>query len=472
MSRTLTKKSKQHAAAFALVIATLATSLSVVAAPPAPLGGTGKLRLNGTGITCFKTSSKRVPLVCGKPQVHYKITTMMGDPLASYAVTWSLFSLHIANLIGGGSQNYLAGSVPGKLWDAAKGMELSLYGAAIVKGSSPMVALQFNTGLGVKPGGELSLNVPDGYNWDKFLIYEKDGMGAYFKACYEDDLKYVAPADAKRLMRSGMTLEGLQVCPRSSVDTDRLDRAIDAFCEANPKNSARFCPKEQEEEVKAQKKGEPPDPFSALSNKPSAKADARQTSGSKEVEESVGSNALDELADRDFVRKILAQQREDFRNKADQACSTAMQKIDACISSESCPGSDPALCSSIPPEPRSYSKCLKTWSGCINCQDEMAVRREQCAGLSDQDADMWESKWGAQAKRCSDQKKLGGAEGACHVAAKRRCNPSAASMGSCMSKLMSGPDAPTFETARMTLSRDRAKKSQEKQGAVRRNFLD
>jgi hypothetical protein len=37
---------------------------------------------------------------------------------------------------------------------------------------------------------------------------------------------------------------------------------------------------------------------------------------------------------------------------------------------------------------------------------------------------------------------------------------------------MSGPDAPTFETARMTLSRDRAKKSQEKQGAVRRNFLD
>lgn len=433
MSRTLTKKSKQHAAAFALVITTLATSLSVVAAPPATPGGTGKLSLNGTGITCFKTSSKRVPLVCGKPQVHYKITTMMGDPLASYAVTWSLFSFHIANSIGGGSQNYLAGSVPGKLWDAAKGMELSLYGAAIVKGSSPMVALHFNTGLGVKPGGELSLNVPDGYNWDKFLIYPRDGSGLQW-ACPEDNLKYVASADAKHLMRSGVALEGLQVCPRSLVDTDRLDRAIDAFCEANPKNPARFCP--------------------------------------KEPEESVGSNVLDELADRDFVRKILAQQREDFRIKADQACSTAMQKIDACISSESCPGSDPALCSSIPPEPWSYSKCLKSWSGCLNCQDEMKARRERCAGLSDQDADMWESKWGAQAKRCSDQKKLGGAEGACHVAAKRRCNPSSASMGSCMSKLMSGPDAPTFETARMTLSRDRAQKSQEKQGAVRRNFLD
>lgn len=471
MSRTLFKKSKQHAAAFALVIATLATSLSVVAAPPATPGGIGKLSLNGIGNTCFKTNSKRVPLVCGNPQVHFKITTLMGDPLGNYGVKWSVFSFHIANANGGGSQNYLVGSVPGKLWDAAKGVELSFYGAAIVKGSSPTVALQFNTGIGVKPGGELSFNVPDGYNWDKFLIYPRGGSGLQ-GACPEDSLKYVAPADAKRLMRSGIALEDLQVCPRSSVDTDKLDRAIDAFCEANPKNPARFCPKEQKEKGEVKKKGEPPAPFAALTNKPSAKANARQSPGSKEVEESVGSNALDELADRDFVRKILAQQREDFRNKADQACSTAMQKIDACISSESCPGSDPALCSSIPPKPWSYSSCVNSWSGCINCSDEMAARREKCVGLSDQDADMWESMWGAQARRCSDQKKQGTAESACHVAAKRRCNPSSASMDSCMSKLMSGPDAPTFETARMTLSRDRAKESQEKQGAVRRNFLD
>ncbi|MFA5371941.1 MAG: hypothetical protein WC298_08220, partial [Sideroxydans sp.] len=420
----------------------------------------------------FKSNSKRVPLVCGKPQVHYKITTLMGDPLASYGVTWSLFSFHIVNANGGASQNYLAGSVPGKLWDAAKGVELWLYGAAIVKGSSPIVALQFNTGLGVKPGGELSLNVPDGYNWNKFLIYPKDGMGSIFRVCSEDDLKYIVPADAKNLMRKGIALEEFQVCPRSSVDTERLDRAIDAFCEANPKNPARFCPKEQEEKVEVKKKSEPPYPFPALSNKQSAKAAARKSPSSKEVEESVGSNALDELADRDFVHKILAQQREAFRIKADHACSTAMQKIDACISSASCQGPDLALCSSIPPEPWSYRKCLESWSGCLNCQDEVAARRQKCAGLSDQDADMWESKWGAQAKRCSDQKKLGAAEGACHAAAKSRCNPSSASMGSCMSKLMSGPDAPTFENARITLSRDRAKKSQEKQGEVRRNFLD
>lgn len=236
---------------------TLLSSAVFAATTPGAPGGSGKLTLGGVGRTCFQTPSKQIPLVCGQPVVHYKLTTLMGDALGHYGLTWQIDSIHIAAAKGhqikeGTAHRYPASGVPPAVWEGAQKIELSFYGAALVAGTSPAVALQFNTGVSVRPGGELSFNVPDGYNWDKFLIYPRPGAGLQW-ACSEQSPKYVEPADAKNLMRNGLELKGLQVCPRTSVDVSPVERAIETFCAANAKHPALFCDKDRAE-----------DPFASL----------------------------------------------------------------------------------------------------------------------------------------------------------------------------------------------------------------
>ncbi len=251
-------------------------SATVAAAPPAKPGGSGQLTLGGVAPVCFKSVSKQVPIVCGAITVHYKLDTLMGDPLGHYGLVWKLSSFHIANADGKGSQNYLGGSVPNVLWDAAQTTELSIYAAALVRGSTPPAALQFNTGVAVRPGGQVSFNVPDGYNWDQFLVKAKSDAGPDW-ICSEKNVNWVSPSDAKNLVRGGIELYNLKVCPRSSVSVDRLENAIATYCEAHPKSGARYCPKE---EVQSGKEKAPADPFASLDSGIKARAGARKTDGS------------------------------------------------------------------------------------------------------------------------------------------------------------------------------------------------
>ncbi len=253
-------------------------SATVAAAPPAKPGGSGQLTLGGVAPVCFKSVSKQVPIVCGTITVHYKLDTLMGDPLGHYGLVWKLSSFHIANADGKGSQNYLGGSVPNVLWDAAQTTELSIYAAALVRGSTPPAALQFNTGVAVRPGGQVSFNVPDGYNWDQFLIRAKPGSGPDW-ICSENSVNWVQPDDAKNLMRGSIDLYNLKVCPRSSVSVERLESAIAAYCEAHPKSGARYCPKEDQSPAHDDKNQPPADPFASLGGSTPSKAGANKPAG-------------------------------------------------------------------------------------------------------------------------------------------------------------------------------------------------
>ena len=243
---------------------------------PGAVGGSGTLTLGGEGRTCFDTSSKQIPIVCGKPVVHYKITTLMGDPLGNYGLSWQLDGFHIAAAKGhqvkeGTAHRYQPNAIPPQIWEAAQKIELSFYGAALVAGAPSGVALQFNTGASVRPTGKLSLNVPDGYNWEKFLISPPLGSGLKW-ACVEKALKYVDPAEAKGLMRKGLELQGLQVCQQTTVDVTPVERAIEKFCATNLSHPALFCPKGRAEAAERQSGSDraSSDPFATLA-KPAAR---------------------------------------------------------------------------------------------------------------------------------------------------------------------------------------------------------
>ena len=263
---------------------TLLSVAAMAATTPGAAGGSGKLSIEGAGRACFDTRSKKISLVCGTPVVHYKIATLMGDPLGNYGLTWQIDTLHIAAASGhqvkeGTAHRYQSNVIPRALWDAAQKIELSFYGAALVAGATPTVALQFNTGASVRPGGELSLNVPDGYNWDKFLVYPRSGTGLQW-ACSEQAPRYVEPADAKNLMRKGLELRGLQVCPRTSLDVTPVERAIEAFCSSNLKHPALFCAKDRAD-VAANAAGSgdrdaQTDPFASLAQ-PAGRTGERKT---------------------------------------------------------------------------------------------------------------------------------------------------------------------------------------------------
>lgn len=256
--------------------AALSAGDSAYAAPEnaAKLGGAGKLTLDG--VTCFKSGSTKVPMVCGEPVVHYRVTTLMGDPLGNYGVSWKVFSFHIADADGKRSENYLAGTVPAPIWEARQSVELSLYGFAKVRNNiaAASTALQFDTGAGVKATGEVSLNVPSGYNWDRFLVVASSGAGPDW-AC-SDKSRPAEPQDAKKLMRSGFELYGLHICPRTSVSVEGLERAISAWCESRPDYRAKYCPQKDKED-QAQQKKPTTDPFAAL-DKPATKAAAATAS--------------------------------------------------------------------------------------------------------------------------------------------------------------------------------------------------
>lgn len=307
-----------------LTIAVSATS-QIGYAAPAGSGNSGQLVLSGLGSTCFKTSSKLVPKVCGAPVVHYKISTLMGDPLGSYGLTWKLNGFQIANAKTGGSQDYLAGGVPSVIWDAAQKSELWLYGAASVFGRH--AALQFNTGLGVKPGGELSFNVPDGYNWDKFLVRD---LGVY-SACSIKNPTFVSPKEAKDMLRNGLQLLNFQVCQNTSVDVDKLERAITAYCKANPNGRANFCPKEQ----KAKNVKESADPFAALAlpnattrGKRMQDVDAFSELEHPKTVSTTGMEGALEAAEKERVATIERQRRYDT---AFASCKQDMERQESCV---------------------------------------------------------------------------------------------------------------------------------------------
>jgi len=327
--------------------AALSAGDSAYAAPEnaAELGGTGKLTLSG--VTCFKSGSTKVPMVCGEPVVHYKVTTLMGDPLGNYGVSWRVFSFHIADADGKRSQNYLAGSVPTAIWEARQSVELSLYGFAKVRSTNllaTLTALQFDTGFGVKATGEVSLNVPSGYNWDRFLVVYSPGGDSDW-ACSEKS-RPAEPQHAKQLMRSGFELYGLQICPRTSVNVDGLERAISNWCESRADNRPKYCPP-KDKEVEARQKKPTTDPFAAL-DRPAAMAVAASASndpfavldGGKPPGGKAAPFDLDAALDKSEAVRVAAVERKRLYEATQASCQRDFARQEKC-GRDSC-GTEPA----------------------------------------------------------------------------------------------------------------------------------
>lgn len=244
----------------ALVLAFLALPAAVLAEPDSPetsdLGGKGSLRLAGVQETCLK-GSKMVPEVCGQIQVNWKLWTLMGEPMGDFVVGWKPTTVRIANASGDGSLIYKAEALPDMLRRAAQAMELYVDAVAFVQNPPAssnyrVVALSFNTGVASKPG-ETSMNVTGGYNWDRFLHGGMSTSGVMLGMtgwCVEKGREDLNAKDAKAVMRAGVKLESLALCPKSSVNVSPIERAIDktcesAFAETALGASAHFCAKKE-----------------------------------------------------------------------------------------------------------------------------------------------------------------------------------------------------------------------------------
>ncbi len=211
------------------------------------------MRPVGLQETCFKSRSTAVPEVCGQIQVNWKLWTLMGEPIGDYVLGWKPTKVRVADAEGSGSKTYQVESLPAALGKAAQLMELYVEAVAFVvnpptrRNGSP-IALAFNTGVATKPG-ETSMNVPEGYNWEKFLhgAMSNKGIGLGQAGwCVVEGRQQIDAKDAKAVMRAGVKLDGLVVCSSSTVDVSPIENAIAKLCKSNTGAAPHYCTRKKE----------------------------------------------------------------------------------------------------------------------------------------------------------------------------------------------------------------------------------
>jgi hypothetical protein len=325
---------------------TLAAFFSMAAQAANPVneaspGGNGSLRPMGLQETCFKSGSKAVPEVCGRVQVNWKVWTLMGEPIGHYVLGWSPTTVRVADAEGGGSQTYLVENLPTAVGKAAQRMELYVEAIAFVEKAptSRTVVLAFNTGVAAKPG-ETSMNVPEGYDWDKFLHggVSNKGIGLGLAGwCVAEGRQQLNAKDAKAVMRAGVKLDGLQVCPSSTVDVAPVENALAKLCESNTGPTPHYCSRKKEA-----KEIDPIDAaFAKLEDRrPGGTTGAGKKAGSSEAMEAAFEAAETERKAREDARlKAAAELRERLaaaerlaleRKSALDFCNAAKATQDSC----------------------------------------------------------------------------------------------------------------------------------------------
>lgn len=196
--------------------------------------------LRPVGEHCFKTGSKAVPELCGTLIVHWRLWTLMGEPVGNYGLVWSLKSLRIQHGDGQGSTLYALTALPNALAQAARSSELTVEGLAYVQsGNQARLALAIDTGAPARPDGKVSFNVPGSPNWDAFIIQGSRHGDRAQAWCDEAGRSHLSSAQAKAMMRAGLQLNRLEICPRSSASTGRLEAAIQKYCKRG--GNGAFC---------------------------------------------------------------------------------------------------------------------------------------------------------------------------------------------------------------------------------------
>lgn len=314
----------------------LLSASSLCAAAP---GGEGVLR--AVGEQCFKTRSHAVPEICGTLEIRWKLWAMMGEPVGNYGLVWSLTSLRLRQGDGTGSKAYRLQDLPRALAKAAEGSELMVEGLAYVQNSSVgLLAVAFDTGAPARPNGKASFNVPGSPDWGAFLI-QGSSSGAGLKGwCDAKTRSHAAASQAKAIMKAGIQLGQLQLCPTTSASAGNLDAAIQKHCR---RGKDTFCP------AKAAR-GKVDPPADATSRQiEDAFAQMEKTSGRKAPTAGVDTGfpglderlkAADDARQWQLEQQALARQAQARREEATQFCQGLQRQRDACMK-DTC-GAEPA----------------------------------------------------------------------------------------------------------------------------------
>lgn len=453
----------------------LATAGLAAAADP---GGQGILR-SPVGVQCFQTGSAAVPQVCGTLEVHWKLWALMGEPVGNYGLLWKLRSVQLQDGDGKGSRSYTLDALPAPLAAAAQRSTLMLEGLAYVQDSRQgMLAVAFDTGAPARPDGKVSFNVPGSPSWDKFLIRGSNQGQGLAGWCTSEGRSYAAPADAKALMRAGVRLGNLQLCPRSSASADSLERAIDKHCEGGAK--AAYCAPAKPPAAAAATDVLDRAADKGLGKTAARAADALPRQGGAAAGGAGISDALDQVQD----RGTIARQRETlvaaFKTSAQAACSRELAPMQACVQ-QACPavqGPTEASCKEIPNRPAKELGALLTARSNGPCDaaclsERRASRIQRYREEEDESrafalrVQKWDDRWSALAQQCQATEQARAAQAQCSAAAQRQCNPAGTTADSCLQQRMAG--APTEADSRAAF--EQQQRNRETTGQ-RPKFLD
>lgn len=197
---------------------------------PAPPGGKGTLYSD----VCLKGTAA-VPEVCGTVEVAWKLWTALDEPMGDFDLLWKPATVRISDATGGASLLYNVDALPATIGKAMQRIRLRVEAVAFLQNPSfnrGSVAIAFHTGQPTHPG-ETSTSAPHGYEWAKLL---HNGMSPAAPTaepvawCMENGRRSLAEADARAIVRAGVRLENLRLCPGSTLDVLPVELAIARIC--------------------------------------------------------------------------------------------------------------------------------------------------------------------------------------------------------------------------------------------------
>ena len=226
-------------------------------------GGKGILK----GFECFRTESSTVREVCASYAINWKMWSLMGEPVGSYSVSWSLRSMKLMDPKRGILNTYSAVSIPSELKKSAGALTLYLDGYATTHPGAGYAVVggafhRFNTGISVRANAGGSVNVPGSPSWDKLFV---DGV---IYGCEDKRNTYLSADAAKKKFIAGVELNNFERCAVSAIaELSQLESAIDKLCqrqEADKKYA--FCPEQKPIEKMADETNPINDAFAKIEN--------------------------------------------------------------------------------------------------------------------------------------------------------------------------------------------------------------
>lgn len=423
------------------------------------------------------TGNVVIPKVILNAEVSYRLSTLMGEPVANYALKWDLLGLNIVPGKGRSEITISAAEAREYLGTAVNQMEISLKGLAYAKSlntASPLyrerLTLDFDTGAAVRAGKQ-SWNVAGSPNWGRYFLDEGapcDGPTAsIFSVSTGGARTWVAAEIAKQAFRvADFSLDYKAVCKRgtSFVGLDTIVSAIEKSC-ASSKVQAAWCPGKKE---------------ASSSPKESGKTDkgiADLLDGGKSSNNSSDaiSDLLDEKAEAPRVASKLADLRKTYRLEAESACRKSLQEIEACFARNGCAIQLPEnvtvqQCDSIPGKP-SYGK-LRLSNGTVCGADCQRRIREEDDRDYARAMDAWNAKYGNLENVCKSFLDSRRRIQSCRKENQPSCNPDGhEKLDDCVSQRMKN-FGPSERDAKDAVRKEWQNKAKRPAAQQTRNFLD